>query len=269
MKTSMFVLIVTLAAPAFSAEPIVFDYAGTVTKTSGPLDVLTPAGTPVEGTIAIRHAAIADGAAGPADIDSISINVGGFCLTTRFYNHDCPVPGSATVIISSVDASTLRFDAGAPAGGSLAASGLARSPYPYEFHIDTDNRTWLFDVGFIGTAAGNATLTSSAGDTDTDGLLDNIDNCTAVHNPDQADANGDDIGDLCDADISGPDGIEDCRVDQIDLQVVRNAFLSTQGSPHWHAPADIDANGVVNYVDLGIVRRQFFGQPGPSAAGCN
>jgi hypothetical protein len=35
-------------------------------------------------------------------------------------------------------------------------------------------------------------------DTDGDGVLDNIDNCPTICNPQQLDANGNDIGDLCD-----------------------------------------------------------------------
>jgi MYXO-CTERM domain-containing protein len=43
-------------------------------------------------------------------------------------------------------------------------------------------------------------------DTDGDGLEDNVDNCSEVINPIQDDADGDDIGDLCDVDSDG-DGI--------------------------------------------------------------
>ncbi|MDO8614306.1 MAG: thrombospondin type 3 repeat-containing protein [Dehalococcoidia bacterium] len=45
-------------------------------------------------------------------------------------------------------------------------------------------------------------------DTDGDGVADATDNCPAVYNPDQADADGDDTGDACEADADG-DGIED------------------------------------------------------------
>jgi phospholipase/lecithinase/hemolysin len=43
-------------------------------------------------------------------------------------------------------------------------------------------------------------------DTDADGVLDCLDNCPNSPNPDQADADGDDVGDVCDSDSSGDDG---------------------------------------------------------------
>lgn len=47
-------------------------------------------------------------------------------------------------------------------------------------------------------------------DTDGDGVHNSIDNCPLVSNPDQADRNGNGIGDACDGDIDG-DGIVDTR----------------------------------------------------------
>ncbi len=49
---------------------------------------------------------------------------------------------------------------------------------------------------------------SSNADTDADGVLDHEDNCPAVANPDQADTDGDGLGDACDADDDG-DGVRD------------------------------------------------------------
>lgn len=43
-------------------------------------------------------------------------------------------------------------------------------------------------------------------DTDNDGVLDNVDNCPTNANPDQADLDNDDLGDVCDPDIDG-DGV--------------------------------------------------------------
>ncbi len=43
-------------------------------------------------------------------------------------------------------------------------------------------------------------------DSDSDGIQDNVDNCIEVANPDQADADGDLVGDACDDDIDG-DGL--------------------------------------------------------------
>jgi hypothetical protein len=43
----------------------------------------------------------------------------------------------------------------------------------------------------------NLTITTGMPDTDGDGIVDFCDNCLLVFNPDQADANGDGIGDAC------------------------------------------------------------------------
>lgn len=61
-------------------------------------------------------------------------------------------------------------------------------------------------------------------DTDGDGVTDDIDNCPGVANPDQADTDGDTIGDACEADSDGDGVIDDAdncpadaNADQADL----------------------------------------------------
>ena len=68
-------------------------------------------------------------------------------------------------------------------------------------------------------------------DTDLDGVWDHVDNCVIVPNSDQYDSNGDGIGSLCDGDITGPGGLEDCVVNFVDLQAVKDAFFSNPASP--------------------------------------
>jgi hypothetical protein len=61
--------------------------------------------------------------------------------------------------------------------------------------------------GFTGTAVIHdnlgeppvTTTTTVIGDTDGDGILDDVDNCPFNYNPDQEDADGDGIGDVCEA----------------------------------------------------------------------
>ncbi len=92
-------------------------------------------------------------------------------------------------------------------------------------------------------------------DTDGDGVPDSRDNCTQVKNPDQKDSDSDGYGDACDADVNG-DGL----VNSIDVAIVRDAF-GTRGT----SLADVNGDGLVNATDVAIVRKLFATRPGPSA----
>ncbi len=91
-------------------------------------------------------------------------------------------------------------------------------------------------------------------DTDGDGIPDSRDNCTLVPNKDQHDADGDGYGDACDGDLNN-DGV----VNTVDLGLVKNNF-GKRGRL-----GDANGDGVVNAVDLGLVKRTFGKAPGPSA----
>jgi hypothetical protein len=90
-------------------------------------------------------------------------------------------------------------------------------------------------------------------DSDGDGVPDANDNCTLLSNPDQRDSNGDGFGNLCDPDLDN-DGV----VNTVDLGLLRLAFFSDD------ADADFNGDGVVNFLDLGIMRQFFFLPPGPA-----
>lgn len=103
-------------------------------------------------------------------------------------------------------------------------------------------------------------------DSDGDQVPDVIDNCTFAANgpgdlqtagPSQYDTNGDGHGNRCDADLNN-----DCVVNAVDLGLLRTEFFS-----NGVLDQDFSGDGVVNAVDLGLMRVQFFGAPGPSANG--
>ena len=90
-------------------------------------------------------------------------------------------------------------------------------------------------------------------DTDGDGVIDRDDNCSAVVNPDQRDTDGDGFGNRCDPDLNN-DGI----VNVVDLGLLRERFFSADPD------ADFNGDGTVNAADLGVLRAFFFGSPGPA-----
>ncbi|MFK7887554.1 MAG: right-handed parallel beta-helix repeat-containing protein [Gammaproteobacteria bacterium] len=91
-------------------------------------------------------------------------------------------------------------------------------------------------------------------DTDGDGVADATDNCTSVANPGQRDTDNDGYGNRCDPDLNN-DGV----VNIIDLGLMREVFFTD------NADADLNGDGVVNVTDLGLLRVLFFMAPGPGA----
>jgi hypothetical protein len=136
---------------------------------------------------------------------------------------------------------------------ALAVNGTPAIIGTFQGTIDLD-----LGAGVANTTTNGAddvfftTLTTDV-DTDGDGVADNNDNCTLLANADQRNTNGDAFGNVCDPDLND-DGV----VNFVDLGILRGVFFSSD------ADADFDGDGAVNFLDLGVMRTFFFVPPGPS-----
>lgn len=110
-------------------------------------------------------------------------------------------------------------------------------------------------------SAFSVSINANVLDSDSDGINNNIDNCTLVANPDQRDSNNDGYGNRCDGDLN-PNGI-------IDWEDVNRTYwyFGAKGDGNYNADADIDGDGIVNETDVNLIysRMVSIGSPGPSA----
>ena len=109
---------------------------------------------------------------------------------------------------------------------------------------------WCYDELQASSAAGLANCTGiEFTDSDVDTLPDSVDNCPTLANVDQADTDGDNIGNRCDADFDNSG-----FVNFADLAYFKSVFATSDPL------ADHDGNGFVNFADLAIFK-SLFGQP--------
>ena len=92
-------------------------------------------------------------------------------------------------------------------------------------------------------------------DADSDGVIDGFDNCTLSANADQRDTDADGYGNVCDPDFNN-DGI----VNTVDLGIMKLNFFAVGD-----LDSDLNGDGTTNALDLGILKSYFFSAPGPAA----
>jgi len=93
---------------------------------------------------------------------------------------------------------------------------------------------------------------------DCDGVIDIYDNCSEKPNPAQDDTDGDDCGNLCDADYN-----QSGLVTLADFGQFAICFGMTGCAGKQHVEPISDAN-IVNLADFGYFATAFGGIPGPS-----
>jgi hypothetical protein len=112
----------------------------------------------------------------------------------------------------------------------------------------TFSYTWEFEVA-----------TTPGPDSDNDGASDAWDNCTLVANANQLDADGDDFGNLCDADLNNS-GLTTAT----DFNLLRSVLNQASVSGPLAAAADMNGSGLVTATDFNLLRARLNIAPGPS-----
>lgn len=104
---------------------------------------------------------------------------------------------------------------------------------------------------------------AAAQDGDSDGVVDNQDNCSVVVNPTQLDTNRDGLGNRCDTDYDNNGG---CN--PTDFVIFSNAFLSGAGDPNYDPDVDAEGDGAIGLSDFGVFKSYYLLAPGPSGLAC-
>ena len=107
------------------------------------------------------------------------------------------------------------------------------------------------------------TITEPEHDRDRDRILDEFDNCLEVPNADQADADQDGYGQLCDTDYD-QDGVSTAA----DLGLFRKAYSSQVGDAKYRAIMDHDGDGTINATDLSVFKQHYLKPAGASGLAC-
>ncbi|MEM7083585.1 MAG: dockerin type I domain-containing protein [Pseudomonadota bacterium] len=148
------------------------------------------------------------------------------------------VPGAKILLRGAPELSVISL--------RMKALDFTRMPLIGSAIIDVQGTTLIDDWIESGLGFG-------IGDADGDNKADDLDNCSAVANSTQIDADGDGYGNACDPDLNN-----DNIVNFLDLALFSNVFLTND------AVADFNGDGVVNFVDLSILAGFIFMAPGPS-----
>ena len=155
-------------------------------------------------------------------------------------------------LTSNYGGSFVTASGGTAAGAELALiNGLTAQTAYFNIHSNT------FLAGEI------RTFVTVVPDADGDGIGDATDNCTAVSNATQLDADSDGYGNICDADVNNSG-----TVTTADFGMLRSVLGQPASFSPVAAAADMNGSGTVTTADFGLLRARLGTAPGPSGLGC-
>ncbi len=138
--------------------------------------------------------------------------------------------------------------------------GLYPAPTAELVDVEASGQIVAYTIDGLAALAIHAQAQVVVADLDTDGVPDDLDNCSEAENPDQRDTDADGFGNRCDADLNN-DGI----VNFGDLAQLKAAWLSSPNDAHWNPNADLNGDDLVNFGDLVMMKATFLEAPGPGA----
>ena len=146
--------------------------------------------------------------ANPDQADMDGDGIGNVCDDTP--NGDCndisPIGGVGIITISNIPTEA-RIDITGPStgfapqivcDGNCSSTEVVPNLMEGTYNIQSQTFTPAFCFASTSVLVGNDVCATQGGDSDGDGVCDNEDNCVAIANPDQADTDGDGIGNVCD-----------------------------------------------------------------------
>lgn len=181
-------------------------------------------------------------------------------LVTDFDNA-APLAAMITVLNHDVDSSQVRTDPDVGDYHRMISAGTYDLLFTADGYIPhTEYGVTVSD--FNKTILDVQLLAAAVYDTDNDGVVDTLDNCLGLYNPNQDDADNDGIGDLCDF-TCGDVNLDDI-VDIADLVFMVDYQFRDGEAPENMWTADIDGTPGVDIGDLvHMVDYQFRGGEEP------
>jgi hypothetical protein len=243
-----------------------FDVSATDNCGEASLQVTPPSGTFFEvGTTSV--VCIASDQSGNADTCTFDVTVTDTEPPLLAPMSDISVPND-----SLQNGATLIFNISAP-DNCPGATVTTDPPSGYFFPIGTTQVHVVATDNSGNTSTQNFLVNVTLVDDDLDGVNNGVDNCPDTYNPDQADANGDGIGDACccvgmrgniDNDPNGAVDISDL------IALVEYSFNPEGSILACPAEADVDGSNTIDIADIIYLVDYSFGSPqGPAPVSCS
>jgi hypothetical protein len=152
---------------------------------------------------------------------------------------------------------------GPPFAGPLPSAGTQVLQFRFAASAESTNNANDYvlspgSVSFVNNAGSSGSI-----DADADGVPTVADNCSAIANASQFDADHDGYGNICDADLNNS-GLTTAT----DFNLQRSCLNQPSTASALCAAADMNGSGLVTATDFNLLRARINTAPGPSGLAC-